>query len=110
MRLLGETSTYSNKGSSGPFSLGKEIMEKVKFIENISYPGFGYIDPYMDEDDLLIHQDVGEMLAKYINEVQEEYEDTLIQLENIRNWYETADRSAHSWAKLNKIMENQNES
>ena len=81
----------------------------IKFTEHISYPGFGYLEPLMVMDDPLIHQDVGEMLAKYINEVQEEYEDTLIQLENIRNWYETADRSAHSWAELDKIMENQDD-
>ena len=28
-------------------------------------------------------------------------------LDKIQEWYETADRSAESWAKLNEIMENQ---
>ena len=45
----------------------------VKFIEHISYPGFGYIDPYMDEDAPLIHQDVGEMLVERLNELAGDY-------------------------------------
>jgi hypothetical protein len=27
----------------------------------------------------------------------------------LQYWYETADRSAHSWTELDKIMENQDE-
>ena len=30
-------------------------------------------------------------------------------LDKIQEWYETADRSAHSWAELDKIMENQDD-
>ena len=30
-------------------------------------------------------------------------------LDKIQEWYETADRSAESWARLNEIMENQDE-
>ena len=33
----------------------------------------------------------------------------LLWRENIQQWYETADRSAHSWAELDKIMENQDD-
>ena len=36
----------------------------IKFVEHISHPGFGYIEPYMNADDPLIFKDVGERLVK----------------------------------------------
>ena len=81
----------------------------IKFIEHVSYPGFGYVEPYMDADDPLIHQDVGEMLVEAHNTLLDDYCKLLEDLVEIRRWYDTADRSAHSWAELDKIMENQND-
>ena len=37
------------------------------------------------------------------------YEKLLSRLGDIQQWYETADRSAHSWIELDKIMENEDE-
>ena len=37
------------------------------------------------------------------------YERLLSRWADIQHWYETADRSAHSWAELDKIMENQDD-
>jgi hypothetical protein len=37
------------------------------------------------------------------------YEKLLSRWADIQQWYETADRSAHSWVELDKIMENQHD-
>jgi len=37
------------------------------------------------------------------------YERLLSRWADVQRWYETADRSAHSWAELDKIMENQDD-
>ena len=84
-------------------------MEMVKFIEHISHPGFGYIDPYMDEDDPLIHRDVGEMLTERLNELAGDYHRVLDQYIEVVRWYESRDRTEFGWAKLDKIMENQDD-
>ena len=111
----------------------------IKFVEHISHPGFGYIEPYMNADDPLIFKDVGERLVKVYDGLHSEirelnnkldkdsqafeleckkaeialldrrYERLLSRWADVQRWYETADRSAHSWAELDKIMENQDE-
>ena len=77
----------------------------VEWIEHISHPGFGYIYPYMDEDDPLIHEDVGELLTETLNELSDDYQRLLSQYLDILNWHNEADRSAHSWAELDAIFE-----
>ena len=44
-----------------------------------------------------------------LTELQSQYERLLSRWADIQHWYETADRSAHSWAELDKIMENQDD-
>ena len=39
--------------------------------------------------------------------LERRYEKLLSRWADIQHWYETADRSAHSWVELDKIMENQ---
>ena len=82
-------------------------MEMVKFIEHISHPGFGYIDPYMDEDDPLIHEDVGEMLAERLNELAGDYHRILHEFVEILDWHNAADKSTQSWKELDAILERQ---
>jgi hypothetical protein len=45
----------------------------IKFIEHISHPGYGYIEPYMDADSPLIHEDIGKLLTQLLEE-------------NVTNW------------------------
>jgi hypothetical protein len=39
----------------------------------------------------------------------QDYDSVKAKYADIQHWYETADRSAHSWADLDKIMENTDE-
>ena len=40
--------------------------------------------------------------------LDQRYEKLLSRWKKIQDWYETADRSVHSWAELDKIMEKKN--
>jgi len=48
-------------------------------------------------------------LEQRIELVEQRYTKLLSRWADIQHWYETADRSAHSWAELDKIMENQDD-
>ena len=40
----------------------------MKYIEHVSYPGYGYIEPVMDMDDPLIEKHVAErLIAHYMD-------------------------------------------
>ena len=41
--------------------------------------------------------------------LEQRYSRILSRWADIQHWYETADRSAHSWVELDKIMENQDD-
>ena len=84
----------------------------IKFIEHISHPGFGYIDPYMDEDGPLIHEDVGKMLADRLNQQLTLTIRILGEFVEVIQWHDAADKSTQSWKELDAILErqeNQNE-
>ena len=109
----------------------------IKFIEHISHPGFGHIEPYMNADDPLIFKDVGEQLVKVYDGLHSEirelkldkdsqafeleckkaeialldrrYERLLSRWADVQRWYKSRDRTEFGWAKLDKIMENQDD-
>jgi len=111
----------------------------IRFVEHISHPGFGYLEPYMNADDPLIFRDVGERLVKVYADLHSEirklnnkldkdsqafelacmkatvvlldrrYEGLLSRWADVQRWYESRDRTEFGWAKLDKIMENQDD-
>jgi hypothetical protein len=80
------------------------MIEMAKFIESTSYPGFGYIEPYMDEDDPLIEKYVGEYLAKELNDWHNDYRRVLKQYLEIFHWHRDANKSNQLWKELDEIL------
>jgi hypothetical protein len=56
-----------------------------------------------------LYQSDMEIAYAKIQLLSQRYIKLLSRWAKIQHWYETADRSAHSWAELDKIMENQND-
>ena len=65
-----------------------------------------YSFPQTEEDSRAFELECKKAEVAFLNQ---RYEKLLSRWDDIQRWYETADRSAHSWAELDSIMEKQDD-